>query len=164
MPITKAHELSDRASSIQLPHQVHIVANAEHGYDLNTTIDSSGETVFSHMLTFLYQHVVLSEDANLVTPTLGIASLALLAIFLIYIQLIRRQSSDQLNWQSCQTLSSNSALAAIAVKSGENQDALTLQEQLLIGVIADGMGEEPHGDVASKLAVDAWIDYLSLYK
>ena len=45
-----------------------------------------------------------------------------------------------------------------------NQDALTVQEQLLVCVIADGMGEEPHGDVASKLAVDAWIDYLSLYK
>ena len=97
VPTTKAYELSDRAASIQLPHQIYIIDNAGHGYDLNTVIDSGGETVFSRMLAFLYQHVILSEDANLVTPTLGIASLAVLAIFLIYLQLIRRQPSDQLN-------------------------------------------------------------------
>lgn len=97
VPTTKAYELSDRAASIQLPHQIYIIDNAGHGYDLNTAIDSGGETVFLRMLVFLYQHVILSEDANLVTPTLGIASLAVLAIFLIYLQVIRRQPSDQLN-------------------------------------------------------------------
>ena len=94
VPVTKAYELSDRAASIQLPHQMYIINNASHGYDLNTVIDSSGETVFLRMLGFLYQHVILNEDANLVIPSLGITSLALLAIFLIYLQ---RQQSDQLN-------------------------------------------------------------------
>ena len=94
VPVTKAYELSNRAASIQLPHQMYIINNAGHGYDLNTVIDSSGETVFLRMLGFLYQHVILDEDANLVIPSLGITSLALLAIFLIYLQ---RQQSDQLN-------------------------------------------------------------------
>ena len=94
VPVTKAYELSDRAASIQLPHQMYIINNASHGYDLNAVIDSSGETVFLRMLGFLYQHVILDEDANLVIPSLGITSLALLAIFLIYLQ---RQQSDQLN-------------------------------------------------------------------
>ena len=97
VPTTKAYELSDRAASIQLPHEIYIVDNPGHGYDLNTAIDSGGETVFLRMLTFLYQHVILSGEDNLVTPTLGIASLALLAIFLLYVQVIRRQPPDQLN-------------------------------------------------------------------
>ena len=42
-----------------------------------------------------------------------------------------------------------------------NQDALAVQEQLLVGAIADGIGGGPYGDVASQLAVDACIDYLS---
>ncbi len=43
----------------------------------------------------------------------------------------------------------------------KNQDALAVQEQLLVAAIADGIGGGAHGDVASQLAVDACIDYLS---
>lgn len=42
-----------------------------------------------------------------------------------------------------------------------NQDALAVQEKLLVGAIADGIGGGAYGDVASQLAVDACIDYLS---
>ena len=42
-----------------------------------------------------------------------------------------------------------------------NQDALAVQEQLLVGAIADGIGGGAYGDVASQLAVDACINYLS---
>ena len=45
-----------------------------------------------------------------------------------------------------------------------NQDALAVQEELLVGAIADGIGGGPYGDVASQLAVDACIDYLSSLK
>ena len=97
VPTTKAYELSDHAVSIQLPYQMYSVSNAGHGYDLNTAIDSSGETIFLRILDFLYQHVILREDSNLVAPTLGISSIALLAISLIYIQVIRRQPPNKLN-------------------------------------------------------------------
>ena len=43
----------------------------------------------------------------------------------------------------------------------KNQDALAVQEQCLFGAIADGIGGERHGEVASQLAVDACINYLS---
>ncbi|HCH21214.1 MAG TPA: hypothetical protein DEX33_07385, partial [Cellvibrionales bacterium] len=46
----------------------------------------------------------------------------------------------------------------------KNQDALAVQEQLLVAAIADGIGGGAHGDVASQLAVDACIDYLSSFE
>ena len=45
-----------------------------------------------------------------------------------------------------------------------NQDALAVKEQLLVGAIADGIGVEPQGEMVSKLAINDWTDDLSSYK
>ena len=45
-----------------------------------------------------------------------------------------------------------------------NQDCLSFREEIMCGVVADGVGGKAYGEVASQLAVDASLEYLLLEK
>lgn len=71
VPVADALALQARAVAVGLPHEVHIVPGAGHGFDIFTQNVAPGETVFDRFVAFFHEHVALEEVAPASVPALS---------------------------------------------------------------------------------------------
>lgn len=83
VPVADALALQARAIEVGLPHEVHIVPGAGHGFDIFTQAVAPGETMFDRFVAFFYQHVALEEVAPPSVPAVSPVAAFVLALCLL---------------------------------------------------------------------------------
>lgn len=84
VPVSAALSLEARAALVGLPHEVHIVPGAGHGFDIFTEIVAPGETMFDRFVAFFFEHVAIVPES----PPPAVPANSIVAEFALIIALL----------------------------------------------------------------------------